>query len=121
MIYNATVKFNSMGGCITDLCTPAGFTVGAMTGGNECYCGTEYPPKSTLSDDSECNVGCPGYGSEACGGIGYYSVFNTGLMLEVEYAAANTTSSASGTSGTVVASSTVVSGGESMFMIPHSS
>lgn len=117
MILNSTVKFNSMGGCITALCTPAGYTVGAMTGGNECYCGTEYPPKDTLVEDSKCNVGCPGYGVEACGGIGFYSVFNTGIMLEVDYAEANTTSSASGTSGTVVASSTVVSGGQSMFSI----
>lgn len=118
MILNSTVKFNSMGGCITALCTPAGYTVGAMTGGNECYCGTEYPPKDTLVEDSKCNVGCPGYGVEACGGIGFYSVFNTGIMLEVDYAEANTTSSASGTSGTVVASSTVVSGGQSMLPLP---
>lgn len=116
MILNSTVKFNSMGGCITALCTPAGYTVGAMTGGNECYCGTEYPPKDTLVDDSKCNIGCPGYGPEACGGLGFYSVFNTGIMLEVDYAEANASSTASGT-GTVVASSTVVSGGQSMSLV----
>lgn len=85
----------------------------ATTAGNECYCGNEYPPKDTLVDDSKCNVGCPGWGASACGGIDFYSVFNNGLMLAVDNAKANTTSSASGAEGTVVASSTVVNGGQS--------
>lgn len=115
MIFNATTKYMSMGACATDLCIPAGFLTSATTAGNECYCGNEYPPKSTLVDDSKCNVGCPGWGASACGGINFYSVFNNGLMLAVDYAVPNSTASATSSAGTVVASSTVVNGGQSKF------
>lgn len=108
----------SMGGCATDLCVPAGYLVSATSAGNECYCGNEYPPEDTVVDDSKCNVGCPGWGASACGGIGFYSVFNNGLMLAVDYAEPNSTTSATPSSGTVVASSTVISGGQSKCFVP---
>ncbi|CAN8105431.1 unnamed protein product [Discula destructiva] len=120
LIFNGTSKYMSMGGCATDLCVPGGFLVSAITAGNECYCGNEYPPEDTLVDDTECNIGCPGWGASACGGLKAYSVFNNGIMLAVDYAAANTTASATGT-GTVVASSTVVNGGQTSVVYVTSS
>lgn len=34
--------------------------------GEDCYCGSEYPPKSALVTDSNCNFPCPQYKPEAC-------------------------------------------------------
>ncbi|PSR85685.1 hypothetical protein BD289DRAFT_453187 [Coniella lustricola] len=117
LFHFGTSVYNSRGSCATTNCTDAGYKVAAMTGGNQCWCGNEYPPTDTRAADSKCNIGCAGYPQEACGGfannIEYFSVFNTGLSLEVSNSEDNTTStSASGTgTGTVVASSTITSGG----------
>lgn len=62
-------------------------------------------------DDSNCDVPCPGYGTQACGGIDFYTVYNTGIMLSVSSSEKNTSTSSSATPS-VVASSTVVSGGQ---------
>ncbi|KAJ0117375.1 hypothetical protein N8I77_006738 [Diaporthe amygdali] len=113
LIFNSTPSFNSKSACAVDICYAGGFKVAATTGGNQCYCGNEYPPKDTVVDDSKCDTPCPGYGLQACGGIDFYTVYNTGIMLSVSYSADNDTSSASGTATpSVVASSTVVSGGQ---------
>lgn len=51
------------------------------------------------------------------GGINYWTVYNTGIKLAIDYAEDNKTSSASATpssTASVIASSTVVSGGQSM-------
>lgn len=113
LIFNSTPDFNTKSACAVDLCYAGGFKVAATSGGNQCYCGNEYPPKNSLVDDSKCDVPCPGYGVQACGGIDFYTVYNTGIMLSVQYATENDTSSASGSATpSVVASSTVISGGQ---------
>ncbi|KAK7739645.1 Protein SLG1 [Cytospora paraplurivora] len=51
----------------------------------------------------------------ACGGIDFWTVYNTGIKLSIEYAEDNDTSTASATASStasVIASSTVVSGGQ---------
>lgn len=58
--------YNTIGACGDEICRPAGYAVGATTGGNQCWCGNTYPPKSDLVDDSKCDVGCAGYGEVAC-------------------------------------------------------
>ncbi|KAH7128892.1 hypothetical protein EDB81DRAFT_808469 [Dactylonectria macrodidyma] len=52
-----------------------------------CFCADTYPPRHSLLDDSKCNVPCPGYPFDACGGRkpDAYSVFNTGLNPDVEH------------------------------------
>ncbi|KAI3390320.1 hypothetical protein diail_10122, partial [Diaporthe ilicicola] len=111
LIFNSTPNFNSKSACAVDVCYAGGFKVAATTGGNQCYCGNEYPPKDTVVDDSKCDVPCPGYGLQACGGIDFYTVYNTGIMLSVQYSADNDTTSTTSTPS-VVASSTVVNGGQ---------
>ena len=64
--FNTTIKFNSLGKCAQDTCLPGDYTVAASKGGNECYCGTKLPPKSTQVDESKCNIKCPGIDKEAC-------------------------------------------------------
>lgn len=122
LIFNSTPDFNTKSACAVDLCYAGGFKVAATSGGNQCYCGNEYPPKNSLVDDSKCDVPCPGYGTQACGGIDFYTVYNTGIMLSVQYATENDTSSASGSAtNSVVASSTVVSGGQTSVVYVTSS
>ncbi|KAL4731782.1 hypothetical protein ACLX1H_000771 [Fusarium chlamydosporum] len=55
----------------------------AILHGSKCYCSNNYPARSLLVDDSQCNYPCAGYAFEACGGIDTpaYSVYNTGLEL----------------------------------------
>lgn len=71
-------------GTCANVCKSSGYPVMALHGYN-CYCGTSYPPKDTLTDDDNCNHRCPGYPDEACGGLNggghrgsYYSVWNLG-------------------------------------------
>lgn len=49
-----------------------------------CYCADTYPPRLSILEDEKCNWPCPGYGLEACGSQKAYSVFNTGLEIDVE-------------------------------------
>lgn len=120
LIFNSTPSFNSKSACAVDICYAGGFKVAATTGGNQCYCGDEYPPKDSIVDDSKCDVPCPGYGVQACGGIDFYTVYNTGIMLSVSYSPENDTTSGSATPS-VVASSTVVSGGQTSVVYVTSS
>jgi len=98
---NGTLDFNSVGSCVKDTCLAKGFEVGATRGGNQCWCGSKYPPKQALVADKECDVGCTGFDVDACGGISTWSVFNTGKTLSVEYSSGDSgsSSSSSATSG----------------------
>ncbi|KAI1862525.1 hypothetical protein JX265_009239 [Neoarthrinium moseri] len=78
---NGTSQFNTEGLCST-ACIQKGSNV-AATQGELCYCGDKYPPASTLVDDSKCTEPCPGFVSEACGGIKHFTVYNTGLKINV--------------------------------------
>lgn len=89
----------SIGFCNDDVCTNS--TVFAAKG-QECFCGSKYPPKDTQVDQSKCDYSCPSYLQEACGGINggsFYSVFNTGIEVDVPYLddPAETSGTASGT------------------------
>jgi cell wall integrity and stress response component len=63
--FNQTIRFNSKGIC-SGVCIGAGKLVSGLMGGNQCWCGDSYPPKLAIIPDNNCNVTCPGYGSEAC-------------------------------------------------------
>jgi cell wall integrity and stress response component len=85
LVFNATLQFNSKGSCVKEVCLALGYPVAGTTGGNQCWCGKKYPPKSALTDDKNCNVGCTGYDLEACGGLDdYFTIYNTGLQLSVD-------------------------------------
>lgn len=78
----------SLGFCVDLLCPKFNATVVAMKG-QQCFCGSKYPPKETQVEDSKCNYPCPSFPQEACGGIQgkvkYWSVFNTGVEVDVDY------------------------------------
>ena len=91
----------------------------AVSKGSECYCGDKFPPESAKVDNSQCNRPCQGFGSEMCGGMTTFSVYNSGLLSSVDSAsddeasaAATTTSGAAATtkgpSTTAAASPSVI-------------
>ncbi|CAJ2509021.1 Uu.00g140470.m01.CDS01 [Anthostomella pinea] len=106
--FDSKPDFNSQGACVK-VCRDEKKHAVAATYADSCFCGDSYPPKSALVDDSKCNEPCPGYDTQACGGLGTWTVYNTGLLVAVADAAvssSSTTSAAQTTSATTAASST---------------
>jgi len=91
MVLNVTDNFNTQGSC-NIACRGMGKSVGASQQ-KKCYCGDDYPPLNTLTNDAACGEPCPGYGPDACGGLNTYTVYNTGLNVQVADSANVTTSS----------------------------
>lgn len=96
-------KYNAQGYC-APRCRDLGKPVGA-TYLKQCYCGTKLPNKKTLLPDSKCNEPCPGFDPQACGGLNAYTVYNTGVQVNVEEAeleekSSSTTSVASSSTST---------------------
>ncbi|KAM7207871.1 putative wsc domain containing protein [Naviculisporaceae sp. PSN 640] len=87
LVFNSTQTFNAKGSCGMDICNKIlGKPVAATSGGNQCFCGDTYPPVISRVDDEKCNVGCTGYDIDACGGVKFWTVYNTGLTLDVDTA-----------------------------------
>jgi cell wall integrity and stress response component len=73
---------------------------------DRCFCADIYPIRVSRVDDSHCSWPCPGYDKDACGGAWAYSVFNTGLEVDVEYEgddSSNTAADASASTSTIMA------------------
>ncbi|KAH8668633.1 hypothetical protein BX600DRAFT_510710 [Xylariales sp. PMI_506] len=113
LVFNQTDSFNSQGAC-AGFCRDMGKYVGASQA-KDCYCGDTYPPENTLVDDSKCSEPCPGYDTQACGGLNTWTVYNTGVLVEVAYDAnvTSTTTSTSAGSTATDSSSAVTSAADS--------
>lgn len=81
LTFGQSETFNTEGLC-SEYCSNQGSYV-AATQDKACYCGSTYPPTSALVDDSECSTACPGFDAEACGGPDAFTVYNTGLSVDV--------------------------------------
>jgi cell wall integrity and stress response component len=103
LVFNQTYLYNSQGAC-AGFCRDMGKYVGASQA-KDCYCGDKYPAKNTLVDDSECTEPCPGFGSQACGGVDTWTVYNTGVRVSVADEANTTSTSSTATSGADATSS----------------
>ncbi|KAF5027052.1 hypothetical protein F66182_821 [Fusarium sp. NRRL 66182] len=77
--------YNTVARC-ADFCQEQRRSV-AMVEKELCRCADNYPSRSSLVDDDQCNYPCPGYSQEACGGeeTSIVSVFNLGLELAPNY------------------------------------
>lgn len=62
-IDNGTWTYQSSGYC-QEQCVPLGYSVMAMTNGNDCWCGNELPANSTKTDT--CTKSCDGWQADAC-------------------------------------------------------
>lgn len=111
LVYQSTELFNSKSKCGNDICLALGKPVAGTMGGNQCFCGDKYPPKSALVDDSECNVGCTGYDQQACGGVNYWTIYNTGKSLAVPYSGDEAQSGSSASTSVKPTAVVTVSGG----------
>ncbi|KAI3325732.1 hypothetical protein HD806DRAFT_533397 [Xylariaceae sp. AK1471] len=96
MKLQTTYMFNTQSYC-APICRKNGMPVGA-TYARECYCGSKLPNNKTLLDDSKCNEPCPGFDTDACGGLNAYTVYNTGVQVNVAEAEDDTTSTTSASS-----------------------
>ncbi|KAG9561553.1 hypothetical protein KCU97_g17554, partial [Aureobasidium melanogenum] len=95
---NGTFNYQSKGHC-QETCIGVGATVMAMTDGNDCWCGSTLPAKSSLqSDDSKCSTSCVGYPDDICGGDGYWSVYYTTTDTDIGYYGGGSSSSSSSSS-----------------------
>jgi cell wall integrity and stress response component len=77
---------NTSGACWV-LCRDEYESPVSATRGYDCYCGDSYPPEDFQTDDDKCTYGCPSYPDEACGNMNprAWSVYNTGLTIDVSY------------------------------------
>ncbi|EKD15025.1 uncharacterized protein L3040_003777 [Drepanopeziza brunnea f. sp. 'multigermtubi'] len=82
LIFNGTSNFNSVGSC-GDACYEKQFPVMAMTNSTYCFCSETLPPVEANVAPSKCTTACPGYPDDTCGARGHWSVYLTGLTLEV--------------------------------------
>ncbi|KAI0965579.1 hypothetical protein F4678DRAFT_331345 [Xylaria arbuscula] len=95
MTLDSSDEYNAQGYCAPN-CRKKNKPVGATYLKN-CYCGTKLPSENDLLDDSKCNEPCPGYDPQACGGLGAYTVYNTGVQVNVAVVDDGTTSSSTTT------------------------
>lgn len=84
--FNSTPEWNSESSCVQEICFKGGYEVAGTTGGNQCFCGKKYPPKSAKVEDNKCNIGCAGFDLQACGGFGTWTIYNTGKSVVVDTA-----------------------------------
>ncbi|RYP71778.1 hypothetical protein DL771_004590 [Monosporascus sp. 5C6A] len=70
--------FQSVGLC-QNRCSGSHQPVAALGNGTDCHCGNldqgQLPPMGLLVDDGYCNLPCPGFYAEMCGGDGFFSVY----------------------------------------------
>ncbi|WPG97698.1 Hypothetical protein R9X50_00047900 [Acrodontium crateriforme] len=80
------------------ICVKQNKAVMGLSKGSDCWCGDDVPDSSTKVDDSNCNVGCFGFGSDMCGGDGFYSVYKTGISGSSGSSSSSSQSSSSSSS-----------------------
>lgn len=100
-----TYTFQSSGYC-QGVCVALNKAVMGTTGGSDCYCGDELPALDVEVDSSNCQTPCDGFGTQNCGGIGFWQIYLTGLTGNVETAPNSTTSSTPSSTGDSSGSST---------------
>lgn len=76
-------KFGNSGASCSDYCKRVERKAVAVTREGECSCSDRYPKKSAWVDDANCDIPCPNFPHEACGGHEVWSIFNTGLHVIV--------------------------------------
>lgn len=100
-----TVENMSSGSC-NKVCEKGKFPVSGLQA-SQCFCGMVYPMATDQVEDENCNYPCPSYPLEACGGLGkpgYWSVYNTGVNVNVGDYEPPSSSSSSPTSDPTISS-----------------
>ncbi|KAJ5172914.1 hypothetical protein N7492_005507 [Penicillium capsulatum] len=71
-------NFQSSGWC-GNHCSDAGSLTFGLTNKSDCLCGDSLPPSSAKVSNDKCDKSCNGWPEDMCGGVGYYSVYKTGV------------------------------------------
>ncbi|KAJ6479618.1 copper radical oxidase [Mycena sanguinolenta] len=64
-------------------CSASNFTVAAAEYSTQCFCGTELIEGATKAPESDCNMGCGGNTTEACGAGNRMSVYSTNKNVTI--------------------------------------
>lgn len=99
----AKSTFLSIGMC-EDACFTEGYQYAGVKGGLECWCGT-YVGSSRTENQGDCDIPCPGYAVDMCGGIQAFNIFEAQTGSKSTALPAPTGSSSSSTSNSSVISS----------------
>ncbi|KAF8736996.1 hypothetical protein AX14_013631 [Amanita brunnescens Koide BX004] len=67
---------NTVESCIA-ACQSQSFTVAGTEYGDECYCGDQLANGAVTAAEADCNMGCAGKTTEACGGPNRVSVYTS--------------------------------------------
>ncbi|RAO68703.1 uncharacterized protein BHQ10_004715 [Talaromyces amestolkiae] len=117
-IDNGTWTYQSSGYC-QEQCVPMGYSVMAMTNGNDCWCGNELPANSTKTDT--CTDTCDGWQADACGGKNSYDVYLTGLKSDVPIAdSSSSTTTSSATTSTTAGVTVITQAGQTIVVTASS-
>lgn len=69
-------EYNSEGRC-RDNCTTVSYAFGVIQNFN-CWCSNTVPARSSLKSTTDCNMPCPGYPSDWCGGSDIFAYIALG-------------------------------------------
>ncbi|EAW09298.1 WSC domain-containing protein [Aspergillus clavatus NRRL 1] len=64
----------------------------AAVQGSDCYCGKSLPPSDTRVSDKECDMACPGYPADFCGGSKTWTVMADRTLVSNDGNSKDTTS-----------------------------
>ncbi|XP_050420558.1 uncharacterized protein LOC126833331 [Adelges cooleyi] len=67
----------------SEICFKMGYVYAGVTYGSECWCGNQRPSKSSMVENSNCNVPCSGDSRQFCGGGWKTGVYSTGMTQYV--------------------------------------
>ncbi|UKZ56858.1 hypothetical protein TrVGV298_010703 [Trichoderma virens] len=96
-------------GLCTGFCSQKNYAF-AITQKNSCWCSNYYPDKTTDSEVSKCDLPCPAWTSEFCGGPGLFGYI---LLNEVAPSGTKTPSATSSTATQSTASTSASTGSSS--------
>lgn len=65
MTDQGSYTYQTSGYC-QEVCYNISMPAMGLTGGSDCYCGSQLPAEGDKVDDSQCSTGCNGYGTENC-------------------------------------------------------
>ncbi|KAF8621390.1 hypothetical protein AX15_007844 [Amanita polypyramis BW_CC] len=67
---------NTVESCIA-ACQAQNYTIAGMEYSDECYCGNELVDGAVKGAEADCNMGCAGKATEACGGPNRLSIYSS--------------------------------------------
>ena len=103
MTLHSPVEGMSSAAC-NKACLADGYTLAGLHAKTQCFCGDAMPPKK--ASESDCDLGCPFYPQEPCGGNDAWSIFNLGVNVDPPVYGGSSSSATAASSSTAQTSAT---------------